>query len=310
MSVVVFGSINMDLVVRTPRLPSAGETLTGHTFFTAPGGKGANQAVASSRLGVATCMVGQVGDDIFGGTLMDGLGAAGVDVSGVITHRSESSGVALITVDDAGENTIVVVPGANGTVSNNDVERLQPLLSEANVLLLQLEIPLDAVISAARAAQQRGVMVVLDPAPACLLPDELYHTIDVLTPNETEAAALVGFAVATEQGVRDAAKVLIERGCRHVIIKLGGKGAYWATAEDDQFYPAFPVKAVDTVAAGDAFNGALAAALAEGCSMPEAIKWGMAAGALSTTRSGAQPSMPERGEVEALLASGHDNLGS
>jgi len=300
-AVVVFGSINMDLVVRTPRLPTPGETLTGHTFFTAPGGKGANQAVACARLGVPTRMVGRVGDDLFGEQLRASLRSFGVQDDGVLTTPGPS-GVALIAVDDTAENTIVIVPGANGAVSIADIPRLERALDGARALLLQLEVPIETVVAAARAAHTRGVTVILDPAPALPLPDELYALADIITPNEHEAATLTGIAVRDDQGAIAAARALIARGARRVAIKLGARGALTADTEGEQFWSPFTVTPVDTVAAGDAFNGGLAVALSEGRSFDEAIRWGLAAGALSVTRHGAQPSMPERNEVLTLLA--------
>jgi ribokinase len=300
-AVVVFGSINMDLVVRTPRLPAPGETLTGHTFFTAPGGKGANQAVACARLGVPTRMVGRVGDDLFGEQLRASLRSFGVQDDGVLTTPGPS-GVALIAVDDTAENTIVIVPGANGAVSIADIPRLERALDGARALLLQLEVPIETVVAAARAAHTRGVTVILDPAPALPLPDELYALADIITPNEHEATTLTGIAVHDDQGAIAAARALIARGARRVALKLGARGALTADAEGEQFWSPFTVTPVDTVAAGDAFNGGLAVALSEGRSFNEAIRWGLAAGALSVTRHGAQPSMPERNEVLTLLA--------
>jgi ribokinase len=301
MSGVIFGSINMDLVVRTPRLPAPGETLTGHTFFTASGGKGANQAVACARLGAHARMIGRVGDDVFGATLRDNLRGYGVDVAGVGVSAGPS-GVAAIAVDDAAENTIVIVAGANGTVGADDLALLEEALADATVLLLQLEVPIAAVVAAAQAARRRGVTVLLDPAPARELPAELYAAADIITPNESEAAALVGFAVRDQQDAQRAGRVLLERGARAAVIKMGGQGAYWTAGARDGFAPAFRVEAVDTVAAGDAFNGGLAAALDAGLPLEQAIRWGMAAGALSVTKPGAQQSMPGCDEVERMLS--------
>ncbi len=303
MAVVVFGSINMDLVARAPRLPVPGETLTGHEFFTAPGGKGANQAVASARLGAATRMIGRVGDDVFSGTLRAGLAIDHIDTSGVTTCTGVSSGVALIEVNDAAENTIVVVPGANGLLGDDDLALLEGALDDASTLLLQLEVPLTTVVRAAQIARARGVTVILDPAPAQALPPELYAAVDIITPNETEAAALVGFALNSEAALERAADALLARGVGTALIKLGSRGCYWrnGTAGGGAL-PVFPVRAIDTVAAGDAFNGGLAAALDAALSFPEALRWGMAAGALSTTKAGAQPALPFRAEVVALLA--------
>lgn len=299
--IVVCGSINMDLVARTPHLPKPGETITGRAFFTASGGKGANQAVACARLGAATRLIGRVGDDVFGSTLLKNLRDYGVDVSGVMIEPGQSSGIAIIALDDAAENNIIVVPGANGDIGQAEVARLEAVIDRARVLLLQLEIPMEVVIAAARLAHQHGVIVILDPAPACPLPDELCARVDVLTPNETEAAALVGWALREDNDVRRAARVLLERGARRVVIKLGSRGAYWSDGTTEQFAPAFRVEPVDTVAAGDAFNGALAVALAEGLPFAEAVRWGLAAGALAVTKAGAQPSLPARAEVMEML---------
>ncbi len=302
MTVVVFGSINMDLVVRTPRLPAPAETITGHEFFTAPGGKGANQAVAAARLGAPTKMVGRVGGDAFGQELRQNLTEAGADVSAVFTDPTVSSGVAVIAVDDQAQNNIIIVPGANGRVSDDDLSRLEASLVGAKVLLLQLEVPLPAVVSAARLARQQGVTVVLDPAPAQPLPVELYALVDLLTPNEVEAGQLVGAPVKTEAEAAAAAGKLLEMGVKTALIKMGALGVLLAEAGTAPiFVPAFKVQAVDTVAAGDAFNGGLAAALVEGYDLAAAVRWGAAAGALSATKMGAQPSMPSRAEFEAFL---------
>jgi ribokinase len=300
MIAVVFGSINMDMVTRTPRLPRPGETLIGHGFATAPGGKGANQAVACARLGTPTRMVGRVGDDVFGAALRANLETHGVDVSAVAVTPG-SSGVAAISVDDAGENTIVVAPGANGLVGSEDITRLERALRGARVLLLQLEVPLDAVVAAAAAARARGVLTILDPAPAQELPAELCHLADIITPNETEAAALVGFALDSADAVRRAGQTLHERTGGTVIIKRGGQGAFMLADGAETFAPAFPVTVVDTVAAGDSFNGALAAALCRGLPLATALRWGLAAGALAVTKPGAQEAIPSKEEVLALL---------
>ncbi len=302
MAVVVFGSINMDLVVQTPRLPAPGETLAGHTFFTAPGGKGANQAVAAARLGVPTRMVGRVGDDVFADALRSSLQHYGVDTR-YIAASPGPSGVAAIAVDDAAENTIVIVAGANGLVGQDDLARLDTALEGAEVLLLQLEVPLAAVLEAARRARAKGVTVLLDPAPAQPLPPELYGLADIITPTESEAAALAGFAVRDEGDAARAAQELIARGAGSAIVKLGARGAYWAEQSGGRLFPAIPVEAIDTVAAGDAFNGALAAALSLHLPREQAMRWALAGGALSVTKRGAQQSMPTRDELLALLES-------
>jgi len=301
-SIVVFGSINMDLVARTPRLPIPGETLVGHHFLTASGGKGANQAVAIAQLGVPTQIVGRVGGDSFGNQLINSLQTAGVQTEHVLVDEAVSSGVAAIAVDDAGENQIIIISGANGRVDETDVTRLKRLLTGAIALLLQFEIPMSAVLSAAKAAKKAGVTVILDPAPAQMdLPVELYSLVDIITPNEIEAGQLVGFPVDGLEAAAKAAAVLCQTGVGTAIVKLGAKGALCATKAETFFVPAFPVSAVDTVAAGDAFNGGLAAAIAEGLPLRQAVVWGAAAGALAATKTGAQSSMPDRKTFNAFL---------
>jgi ribokinase len=301
MDIVVFGSINMDLVARAPRLPVAGETLTGRSFHTAPGGKGANQAVACARLGVRAAMVGRVGDDPFGVTLRQGLQAAGVDTTWVLTTPGTSSGVALITVDDTAENSIVVVHGANSSVGPADLKGLTEALDGAKLLLLQLEIPLEMVEAATRMARERNVTVILDPAPARELPGSIYPLVDILTPNGTEAAALTGLAVEDASSAARVAEELLARGCGRVIIKMGSQGVYVADLAGGRLLPAIPVEAVDTVAAGDAFNGALAAALSQGLPFDTALRWGLGGGALAVTRAGAQEAMPSHAELSTFL---------
>ncbi|WP_413160186.1 ribokinase [Capilliphycus salinus ALCB114379] len=304
MSVIVFGSINMDLVVQTGRLPSPGETLQGDQFFTAPGGKGANQAVAAARLGALTYLVGRVGEDSFGQELLAHLNETGVQTEWVKVDSKTSSGVAMIAVDGEGENTIIIIPGANGRVERSDVDRLKNLFSNASSLLLQLEVPLAVNIAAAKEAKKAGVKIILDPAPAPeSLPDELYSLIDIITPNETETKALTGLDLSDEKNGFKAADFFRERGVETVVLKLGEKGVFCLNKAGHFRVEAFPVKAVDTVAAGDAFNGAMAAAFERGLSLREAVIWGTAAGALATTKSGAQPSLPDRETFEAFLNS-------
>lgn len=300
--VIIFGSINMDLVARTSSLPVPGETLLGSSFATVPGGKGANQAVAVARLNVPTVMVGRVGGDAFGQTLLTSLQMAGVETTDVLVDEAQHSGVAMIAVDDHSENFIIVIPGANGAIDASDVDRLTHHLPGAVALLLQFEIPLPVVLVAAETAHKAGVRVILDPAPARSdLPGELYSYISIITPNAIEAARLVGFPVNDLATAAQAAITLQKRGVETVVIKLGATGVFCATPDDSFFVPAFSVQAIDTVAAGDAFNGGLTAALAEGLSMREAITWGVATGALSATKAGAQSSLPDRTTVEAFL---------
>ncbi|NDJ16176.1 ribokinase [Myxacorys almedinensis] len=303
MSAIVFGSINMDLVTRVPRLPALGETLTGQSFEMIPGGKGANQAVAMARLGIATELVGRVGNDRFGQDLLAELRANRVTCDRVWVDQSIHSGVAAIVVDDAGENHIIVIPGANGQVGAADLERLQAVLPHAKVLLLQLEVPIEAVIRAAQAAKQAGVTVILDPAPAQLsLPTELYSWIDIITPNQVEASQLAGFSVEDHKSAARAATLIHQNGIATVIIKLGRLGVLYSTENGALSIPSFPVKAIDTVAAGDAFNGGLAAGLTANLSLQKAITFASAVAALSVTKAGAQPSLPTRQEVATFLS--------
>ncbi|MDR7436940.1 MAG: ribokinase [Armatimonadota bacterium] len=300
--IAVVGSANMDLVVTAPRLPQVGETVIGGTFATFPGGKGANQAVAAARLGASVAMVGRVGADAFGRALRDGLAAEGVDVRHLREDPQASTGVALITVDQAGRNTIVVASGANMRVSADDVEAARDVLAASQVVLLQLEVPVPVVLHAARLASEAGCRVILDPAPAPAdpLPESLYRLLTVINPNEVEARALTGVDPADADGARRAADTLLARGCRAAVIKLGERGSYVAAEGVRELAPAVPVQAVDTTAAGDAFAAALAVALAEGRDLRGAVRFATVAAAVSVTRAGAQPSMPRREEVLAL----------
>ncbi len=293
----------MDLVARAHRLPNPGETLTGSSFQTIPGGKGANQAVACARLGAETFMVGRVGGDVFGKNLKDELEKARVDHQNVVVDSDTSSGVALIAVEDSAENFIIVIPGANGQIEHRDLQRLEYVLTRSKVLLLQLEIPLGMVISAARLAKEKDLRVILDPAPAQALPEEIYPLLDIITPNETETELLVGFPIQTKVDAAKAAKILRGRGVSHVIIKMGNRGACALMDDQEKYFKPFQVTPVDTVAAGDAFNGALAVALSENRPIEEAIRWGMAGGALSVTKEGAQPAMPKREDLLHFLES-------
>ncbi|MHB9145784.1 MAG: ribokinase [Symbiobacteriia bacterium] len=299
--IVVLGSLNMDLVARVPRRPAGGETLTGSDFRTVPGGKGANQAVAAARLGARVAMVGRVGSDVFGTSLVEGLRRDGIDTACVEQTPGVSSGTALITVDDEAQNSIVIIPGANGQLTPADVDRHADLIRSARVLMLQLEVPLETVRQAAATAHQSGVTVILDPAPARELPPDLLSNIDVITPNETEASLLTGRAVGDARSAKLAAVDLLAAGVGTVLIKLGPRGALLATGNTYEHVPGFPVVAVDTTAAGDAFGGALATALVEGRDLSTAVTFANAVGALATTRFGAQTSMPGREEVDGFL---------
>lgn len=294
--IVVVGSLNMDLVVRAPRHPEPGETLLGGPFQTFPGGKGANQAVAAARLGAPVRIIGRVGPDAFGETLLATARRDGVDTTHVRRDETAATGVALITVADSGQNTIVVAPGANGQVTPADVDAAAEAFAGAAVLLVQLECPLPAVIRAAQLARDRQALVVLNPAPARPLPEALLKLTDLLAPNESELAALAGGA-----DVAAGAAQLRAAGVRTVIVTRGERGVYYESADARGELPAHPVPVVDTTAAGDAFLGGLAVALAEGRPLAEAVAWGNAAGALAVTRPGAQPSLPTAREFHAFL---------
>ena len=303
MTVVVFGSLNMDLVVRSARLPVPGETLSGQKFETIAGGKGANQAVAVARQQVPTVMVGCVGADSYGQALRQALAHEGVTVDGVNSDPAATTGIAAITVADSGANQIIVVPGANGQVGLPELDYLKGQLPSAQYLLLQLEIPLSTVTTAAQLAHAAGIQVILDPAPAPTVDlRSLYSHIDILTPNQVEAAQLVGFPVETIAQAREAIAVLRQQGVPTVIIKLGEQGILCGSEQEQIVQvPALPVSAVDTVAAGDAFNGGLAVALQAGNSLTEALHWASATAAWSVTQPGAQSSLPTRSQVTGLI---------
>ena len=301
----------MDLIGAAPRLPSPGETVLGGDFYTAPGGKGANQAVAAARMGASVRMIGRVGSDLFAPQLLDNLSANGVDVSGVAQDPDAASGVAMILLDASRENRILVAGGANMRCDNTQVDAVKSALEGADALMLQCEIPPAVSLNAARIAREMGVRVVWDPAPAEGFPPEAYAVVDVLTPNQAEAAALAGIDVTDVASAESAARALVSRGVRAVVVKLGEHGAFYLSNADtfslsdadSGHVPPFEVEAVDTVAAGDAFGAAMTCALAEGKPLAEAVRYGAAAGALAVTRPGAQQAMPTRADVDALLAS-------
>jgi len=302
--VTVVGSLNMDLVARAPRIPRPGETIIGGEFRNVPGGKGANQAIAAARLGATVSMVGRVGRDTFAGPLLDNLDADGIDHTFVVQDPEAATGVALIVVDDGGENSIVVASGANMRLSPADVSAAEAAIAGADALLLQLEIPLETVIRAAEIARARGVKIILNPAPARSLPAELLSLVDVLIPNESETALLTGLPVGDQAEAKTAAAALQDSGVGTVILTLGERGAMLATEGKTELFPAFDVTPVDTTAAGDAFVGGFAVALAEGRTLSEAVRWGNGAGGLAATKLGAQPSLPTRWDLERLLATG------
>lgn len=301
--IVVLGSLNVDFVVKTLVRPRAGETVTGTDFRIYPGGKGANQAVAASRAGGKVVMAGRIGDDVFSSVLTRSLLEAGVRGDFVRVTPDTPTGSAFIVIDANGENSIVVVPGANGTVTGEDVDALGPVLENARVLLLQLEIPLEQVEYAARKARALGVTVMLDPAPPAALPQGLLQSVDVITPNEHEAEFLTGRQITDLRTARLAASDLVSMGARRVVIKLGARGVVYAADDALEHISGHIVEVVDTTAAGDAFSGALAVAVCEGKSTGEACRFANAAAALSVKRPGAQTSMPWRDEIDRFLIS-------
>jgi ribokinase len=304
--IVVVGSINMDLVATAAHIPAGGETILGSDFQTHPGGKGANQAVAAARLGVPVQMIGQLGSDDLGKQLRAGLESAGVDTSAVGTVPG-SSGVALITVSAKGENSIVVIPGANSQVTPAHLDRHADRIRSAGIVLAQLEIPLESVLHLAKLCSEAKVPLILDPAPAQQLPDGLFSKVAWFTPNETEAGFYLGHPI-TKGGAESAAHKFLAKKARGVILKLGEKGSYFASGNEAAVQEAaiqpFHVQAVDSTGAGDAFNGAFAAALMLGQSRLEAAMFASAASAISVTRPGAQSSMATMDEVRRLMDDG------
>ena len=302
--VIIIGSLNLDFVVQVVTLPQRGETLPGSGFLTLPGGKGANQACAVGRLSHpnTAAMVGCVGMDVYGAQLQESLRAAGVNHRHVRGTMEAATGIALIVVEASGQNQIIVVPGANAFLRPAEVKEAITSLSGSH-LLLQLETPMETVMAAAQHARQLGMTVILDPAPARPLPEDLLRNVNILTPNESESLALIG-AIGTHISLADApdiARRLLALGPQQVILKLGEQGAFLATSERVQHFPARVVEAKDTTAAGDCFNGALATGLAEGMKIDDAIAFANVAASISITRFGAQASLPTRAEVETLM---------
>ena len=298
--ILVIGSMNADLVVRVPRFPGPGETISGEDLQIIPGGKGANQAVAAARQGASVAMVGRVGDDSFGPGLINNLQQNNVDTSHVQVNSESGTGTAIIVVDANGQNNIVLSPGGNGKVGPADVENVS--FSDHKLLLLQLEIPVEAVSAATRGAKESGLRVLLNPAPARSLPNELISLPDFLLPNETELSLLTDQPVNDLASAEKAAKALLARGAQNVIVTLGANGALIVNKGMTKHIPAFKVEVVDTTAAGDAFIGGFASALLQNKLLEEAVRYGCACGALAATKFGAQPSLPTREEVERFMS--------
>ncbi|NLU55468.1 MAG: ribokinase [Firmicutes bacterium] len=300
--ILVVGSFMMDLVVRTPRVPKNGETIIGTSFNRFPGGKGANQAVAAARLGGAVTMAGKVGSDDFGDEFLSVLASEGINTAYILRDSQAATGVGFITLDHAGNNRIVVVPGANLRYSVQDLAQIESLIKDSDILIMQLEMDMSVIEHAVELAGRYQVPVILNPAPARALNDELLRGVTYLTPNETEAEILTGVKVTSIDRAKEAAEALLEKGVKTVVLTLAEKGALVASNAGATHVSGFSVQPVDTVAAGDAFNGAFAVAISKGKSLVEACRFANAVGAIAVTRPGAIPSLPSAAEVERFLA--------
>lgn len=299
-TIVVVGSTNTDMVIKASHLPQPGETILGGTFFMSAGGKGANQAVAAARLGGSVLFIAKTGYDIFGKQSIELFEKEGIDISGIQRDHYQPSGVALITVDDKGENCIVVAPGANAALTPGDVDEAKEKIENASLLLVQLETPIETVEHVADIALSKKIKFVLNPAPAAKLSDELLKKISIITPNQKEAEMLTGIKVSDQSSAKQAANFLHDKGIETVIITMGAMGAFVFHENKYSMIPGHKVNVVDTTAAGDVFNGALVVALSEGKSMEEAVAFACKASAISVTRLGAQASAPDRKEVETF----------
>jgi ribokinase len=300
-SIVVVGSANTDMVIKTDKFPLPGETILGGKFFMFPGGKGANQAVAASRLGGNVTFITRVGNDIFGEQALQHFKTEGIRTDYIVSDSQHPSGVALITVDSNGENTIVVAQGSNGALSPDDVQKAAGEFDQIEILLMQLEIPLETVVHAAKLAKYRGKKVILNPAPAMALPAELLGYLHIITPNKTETEMLTSVKINDIHSTKMAAEKIREKGVANVIITLGSQGAYIYNDDGGRLIPTPIVRAVDTTAAGDVFNGALAVAISEGEGLDAAVEFANRAAALSVTKMGAQASAPFRKELIQTL---------
>src|SRR4028119_480817 len=300
-SIVVVGSSNTDMVIKASHLPAPGETILGGTFFMTQGGKGANQAVAAARLSGQVTFIAKIGADVFGNQSLELYNNEGIDTRYISIDEKSPSGVALINVDDNGENCIAVAPGANGTLCVDDISKAKISLENASIILMQLEIPLETVRYVAELAEANNIKLVLNPAPACPLPDDLLRRISVITPNKKEAEMLTGIKIADINSAKDAAEMIAGKGIETVIITMGSEGALIFEKNTFEVVAATKVKAVDTTAAGDVFNGALVVAMSEGKDIIQAVQFANAAAAISVTRLGAQASAPHRNEVEPLV---------
>lgn len=299
--ILVVGSTNMDMVVTTEQLPRPGETILGKKFQTFPGGKGANQAVGVAKLGKKTFFITKMGNDEFKNRLIENLTINGVDTNNILIDENDGTGIAVISVDSHGENEIIVVPGSNMKLTPYDIVLRTNIFEMAEILLTQLEIPLDTILTAVNLAKLNNMLIILNPAPARQLPDELLSQIDFITPNEIELEILTGMPISDNQSVIEAARILLDKGVGNVVVTMGDKGSFLISKEKVEKFEAAKVVAIDTTAAGDAFNAGLAYALSKKYLLPAAIKFANTTAAVAVTRIGAQSSMPDKTEVLALL---------
>ena len=300
--VTVVGSFMFDLVARAPRRPKTGETLIRDSLGMFIGGKGANQAIAASRLNALVCMVGRLGDDLFGNQFLDKFSDEKINTDFVIQDKNNGTGVGMPLIDASGDNSIVIIPRANTALSAKNINQGYEAIANSDILLLQLEVPIEASQRAAEIAKENSTIVILNPAPAREIPDTFLDLVDILTPNESETEILSGISATTEKEAKEAARILMDKGVETVILTLGSRGSLLLTATVESFFPANQVDVVDTTAAGDAFCGALAASLANGSTIEEAVKTGNAAGALAVTKLGAEPSLPKKADLDRFLA--------
>ncbi|WP_449621978.1 ribokinase [Robertmurraya sp. Marseille-Q9965] len=308
--ILVIGSFMMDLVVRTPRAPENGETIIGNSFSRFPGGKGANQAVAAARLGGKVTMVGKVGSDNFGDEFLHTLKKENIDTKHIERDLTYPTGVGSITLEENGNNRIVVVPGANRQYLVNDLDRIQDLIKQSSILVVQLEMDYDMTKQAVAYAAMHDVPVILNPAPAQQLDDDLLEKVTYLTPNETEAEILTGIKVDSLESAEAAAKILLSKGVKNVVVTLADKGALIVNASGTKHIPGYTVKPIDTVAAGDSFNGALAVGVTIGKPLDEVVQFANAVGAIAVTREGAIPSLPYINEVLEFMNNQLSNINS
>ena len=298
--VTVVGSFMYDLVATAPRRPKTGETLIGDSFGMFLGGKGANQAIAASRAGAIVSMVGRLGNDLFGDQFLEKFSEEGINTDFVIQDTENGTGVGMPLIDASGDNSIVIIPQANMALSVENIDQAESSIADSDVLVLQCEVPMEANQRAAEIANKTDTLVILNPAPACEIPDALLSLVDIITPNESETEILTGMPTETDNQAIEAAHLLLSKGIETVILTLGSRGSFLLTKKMEKLIPAYSVEVVDTTAAGDAFCGALAASLAHGINIEKSVKIANAAGALAVTKLGAEPSLPSREEIQII----------